>query len=67
MREFETQGLFMPEIGSKFEITDRLSIGGIFRFQISRDKKRTYEKRPIYLSFQKNVHIDEKTGKNLRI
>ena len=32
-----------------------------------RDKKLTYEKRPKYLSFQNNVHIDEKTEKNLRI
>jgi hypothetical protein len=38
-----------------------------FYYFITRDKKLTYEKRPKYLSFQKNVHIDEKTGKNLRI
>ena len=37
------------------------------RTLMSRDKKLTYEKRPKYLSFQKNVHIDEKTAKNLRI
>ena len=35
--------------------------------QVHRDKKLTYEQRHKYLSFKKNVHIDEKTTKNLRI